>query len=214
MIAIAFALEFESAAFRAKLKAPQAETWLLGCTGERTAKALEQKLNTTAAPDVLISAGFAGALQPGAKIGEIVVATNFTTPSVLAKLDSHPGWRLGSLHTSPCIVESHAAKQALGLETGAYIADMETAFLHSICQQRGIPFVSVRTISDLMEEDMPVPADILLDPVTTRPNPMALFRHFIARPDTVPAFGRLLANAKTAQQTLAKGLLEMLPLLR
>lgn len=143
-----------------------------------------------------------------------MVASNFTTPSLLEKLAPHPGWRTGTLHTSPCIVESHAAKQALGLETGALIADMETSFLHAICEKRGIPFVSVRSVSDTMEDDMPVPADILLDPITSRPNPMALFRHFLARPDTVPGFGRLLANARTAQRNLATGLLEMLPILR
>ena len=65
MIAIAFALEFESACFRARHDPRlRVGVWLLGAMGAGAATSLSRKLDTSI-PALLISAGFAGGLQSG-----------------------------------------------------------------------------------------------------------------------------------------------------
>ncbi len=58
---------------------------------------------------------------------------------------------------------------------------------------------------------MPVPAGLLLNPKTGRPEPLQLFRHLVTNPGCVPGFNQLLKNAKIAQKNLAAGLDGILP---
>lgn len=206
MIAVVFALEYESAVYRARSK-PQllVDSWVLGAMGVRCIPPFEAKLSRVS-PDIVISAGFAGGLTPEAQVGDLVIGQNFTDPGLLEKLSGLPGWRLGDLYTADAIVEISAEKLRLGASTGAVVADLETAHLAEVCQRRGIPLVSIRCISDAAGDDMPVPADVLMNPLTGRPEPLALFRHLVSKPSCVPAFNALLRNAKTAQSTLARGL--------
>ncbi len=206
MIAVVFALEYESAVYRARSK-PQllVDSWVLGAMGSRCVPPFEAKLSRVS-PDIVISAGFGGGLSPDTRVGDLVIGRNYTDPGLLEKLSGSPGWRLGDLYTAEAIVETSAEKLRLGAETSSMVADLETSHLAEICQRRGIPLVSVRCISDAAGDDMPVPADVLMNPLTGRPEPLALFRHLVSKPSCVPAFNALLRNAKTAQLTLAKGL--------
>ena len=70
--------------------------------------------------------------------------------------------------------------------------------------------LSIRCISDRVEDDLPVPSDVLLNPRTGRPDPLALFRYLIAHPSSAAGFNQLLKNSRVAQDQLAKGLEEIL----
>ena len=65
---------------------------------------------------------------------------------------------------------------------GVWRAIWETAQLAEVCAERGLSMLSVRCISDALEDDLPVPADVLLNPQTGRPNPFMLFRYLVSRP--------------------------------
>jgi hypothetical protein len=71
--------------------------------------------------------------------------------------------------------------------------------------------LSVRCISDTMGDDLPVPAEVLLEPRTGRPNPLKLFRYMMRYPSCINGFNKLLKNSRIAQVELAKGLEEILP---
>jgi len=211
MIAVVFALEFESAYFRARHDSRlRVATWLLGAMGADAALSLEKQL-LGSKPDLVISAGFAGGLQPDLAVGDLVLGENYSDPAILAKLETGSLWRRGKLETASAIVEKSIDKQALGQQTGAIMADLETAHEARICAAHGVPILSVRCISDAVGDDMPVPAGLLLNPATGRPEPLQLFRHLITNPGAVPGFNRLLKNAKIAQKNLATGLEELLP---
>ena len=66
--------------------------------------------------------------------------------------------------------------------------------------------LSVRCISDPVEDDLPVPADVLLDARTGRPDSLAFFRYLIGHRFECSGFNQLLKNARVAQIELAKGL--------
>lgn len=211
MIAVAFALEFESAYFRARHdQRLRVAIWLLGNMGLAAAQGLERQIRESK-PKLIISAGFAGGLQPGLAVGDLVLGQNFTTPEIKQKLRLSESWKTGDLVTVDAVMEQGAEKAALGERTGAMVVDMETQHLAAVCHQHDIPMVSLRCISDAMNDNMPVPANTLLDPKTGRPQPLKLFQYLVTNPGSVPGFNRLVANARTAQARLAAGLEEVLP---
>lgn len=211
MIAIAFALEFESACFRARHDPRlRVGVWLLGAMGAGAATSLRRKLDISV-PGLLISAGFAGGLQPGLKAGDLVLGENHSDPDIVSKLSLDKRWHVGGVSTAQAILERAEDKRCLGLETGCLAGDLETAQLAEVCAERGLSMLSVRCISDALEDDLPVPADVLLNPQTGRPNPFMLFRYLVSHPSCVAGFSNLLKNSRTAQVQLAEGLEEILP---
>lgn len=211
MIAVAFALEFESAVFAAKHdRRLRVAIWLLGAMGAGTAEVLAKKLAQTK-PRLVISAGFAGGLRPDLAIGDLVLGTNYSDPNIVSQLTLGERWHKGDLCTVDAIVEKSEGKRQLAEQSGAIIADMETAHLARICGENQVPMLSLRCISDALADDMPVPANVLLNPETCRPDPMGLFKHLITNPTCVTGFNRLLKNAKVAQTRLSDGLEEVLP---
>ena len=211
MITIAFALEFESACFRARHDTRlRVGVWLLGAMGAGAAVNLRKKLEVNT-PSLLISAGFAGGLQSELKVGDLVIGENFSDQAIAAKLSLGKRWRVGGVCTAKAILERAEDKRHLGEETGCLAGDLETEQLAEICGKCGVPILSVRCISDALEDDLPVPADVLLNSRTGRPDPIVLFRYLMRNPSCVSAFTKLLKNSRTAQIELASGLEEILP---
>lgn len=211
MIAIAFALEFESVVFRAQHdNRLRVASWLLGAMGVEAARILDKRLSETQ-PALVISAGFAGGLQPDLAVGDLVLGLNYSTPNIVEKLQLGPAWRVGDVRTEAAIIERKADKVRLGRETGSLAGDLETSHIAEVCAKHGVPMLSIRCISDGLEDDMPVPADILLNPKTYRPEPLLLFKYLMTNPKSAVPFGRLIKNAKVAQTKLAAGLEEILP---
>jgi adenosylhomocysteine nucleosidase len=210
MIAIAFALEFESACFRARHDPRlRVGVWLLGEMGLGAAKNLEKRLGDTK-PDLLISAGFSGGLQPGLKAGDLILGENHSDVNIVSKLDLNERWRVGAVATAERILERAEEKRVLGVRTGCLAGDLETAHLALVCAAVGLPMLSVRCISDRVEDDLPVPANVLINPRTGRPDPLALFRYLIRHPSSAAGFNQLLKNSRLAQDQLARGLEEIL----
>ncbi|MEI6278863.1 MAG: hypothetical protein WCQ16_05695 [Verrucomicrobiae bacterium] len=216
MIAVVFAMEFESAGFRAVQKSRLCvSVWTLGVMGKRTAASLE-KLILENRPEMVISAGLSGALQPDIPVGTVLLGENFTDRELASSLPIPEGFLVGRIVTSDEILETAAKKTALGRESGALAVDMETAHLHAVCTRNGVRMVSIRCITDTMQQDLPIPGHVLMDAETGRTNPGAIFRYLFRHPASVPEFARLVRNARLAQQTLANGLNEKIlpPLLK
>lgn len=213
MIAIVFALEFEAADFVASsARRLCVDVWQLGVTGHRAADALERRLESVR-PDVVVSAGFCGAIQPGLALGTTVVAENYTTLPAKELLRGLPEIRVGQLVTVPHVVTTSEAKMRLGLSSDALIADMETAHLADVCGVNGIPFFALRAVSDTCGQDLPVPGDVLIDPATGRPAPDLLFRYLLKNPRAAAGLNRLIGNSKLARRKLSGALEMIIPLL-
>ncbi|MEI8311619.1 MAG: hypothetical protein WCH98_12765 [Verrucomicrobiota bacterium] len=211
MIATVFALEFESAGFRAiQARSLRTSVWTLGVAGLRSAGALRRMIENSR-PEIIVSAGFSGALQPELKLGDIVVGENFSDPRVLRSIPSLQHFRTGPIITVPDILADSAAKRQLGANSGALAGDLESAHIHQVCLDAGIPMLSVRTISDTLDQDIPIPGSVLIDPETGKSDPAAIFRYLFQHPAKVAQFAKLISDARAAQQSLAKALATIVP---
>lgn len=121
----------------------------------------------------VISVGCAGAAVPDLSVGDIVVGNSYcyhdvycgepnangqvqgmpaVFPSDFSSLNEPERYRLGTIATGDWFVTSRekveAIKNYLPSSYNVCALDMESAALAQVCYKRGIPFVSIRAISD------------------------------------------------------------------
>src|SRR5437899_12212857 len=218
MIAVTFALGAESSGFRRRLHNKTRSdrngiTTIAGhidnCTVEvfhtgvgeevcrqRTARFLEgRKL------DCVISAGFAGALNDQLRIGDLLLAKNFSTAEVsgtlhsLANLPIH----IANLLTVRSMIESGEDRNRLAQTTGAAAVDMETEFIARACAEHGVPLLSLRVISDTRRKPFPAPMKVLFDIEQQRTDLLKFGTFFLAHPNRAPRmvqFAKSIARAR------------------
>jgi adenosylhomocysteine nucleosidase len=141
-------------------------------------------------PRMLISSGFAGALDPNLQIGDIVIAENFTDKSLLEKLRglNQPRAFFGTLTTQQNVAETVGQKSALFRASGALAVDMETAGIAAQCGKFGMPMLSIRAISDTASQRLPVPLPVWFDTQKQKPRIAALLAFLASHPRTIPEF--------------------------
>ncbi len=145
-----------------------------------------QLLLADASWDVMISTGFAGDLDAN-PIGSVLIGhevfwdltTTPHSPSPSPRILCHADWvktalsinwrGQGSLHTGSVVsvdrVLTHSVdKHRLKSSTGAIGVDMESAAIGEVAQEHELPFLIVRTISDGVNEDLPVDFNLFLQP--------------------------------------------------
>ena len=126
-------------------------------------------------PDLVISSGFGGGLQPYICGGDIVVGTEILDlgrdqgdqitwntahlPLRPARIrcDDDLGIRVhyGKILTTDEMVLRASNKARLGMATGALAVDMETSAVAAVCAARKTDFLAVRGITDQVDEDLP-----------------------------------------------------------
>jgi len=139
-------------------------------TGEGTANAASQ-LETWFERDrarAVLSIGFAGALSSCLQVGDLVVARDVresnTKPdanllSAAEQLRLNMPFHFGLAITSNQILWQAKSKQELSrslLENEVGFVDMESTAVANVCAKRGVPFLIARSITDLLDEDLPL----------------------------------------------------------
>ena len=127
--------------------------------GRRAAAAATRKIIAGGHIRAVLSTGFAGALDPGLGIGEVVVAEKVLDGSRVypagLPLQCPADVQHGSVVTVNEVVQFAESKLALG-QDGARAVDMESAAVAEIAEEHRLPFYCVRAISDTAEQDLPV----------------------------------------------------------
>ena len=221
MIALTFAVPHESHDLRRALRC-EANTgrggWVIGdLAGQKVIVALTgigtvsaekctRALLAAHRPRWLLSAGYAGALDPALAHGELFLATNFTAPELLARSPA----RRGTLTTQPRTAETPQEKAALARATGAQAVDMETSAIARVCAEHGVPMLSLRVISDTAFARIPVPLTISYDLARQRPRAGALLAFLAKNPARILPFARFVRGLAPARAALTSAILEIL----
>jgi adenosylhomocysteine nucleosidase len=124
-----------------------------GGIGAEAARRATEAAIALYAPGLVYSAGFAGALEAGLKIGEIIAPRRVVNAGDGSSVDIETGE--GVLVTFGSVA-SPEQKAKLADSFGAQAVDMEAAAVAQAAQARGVRFASVKAISD--ESNFALPA--------------------------------------------------------
>ncbi len=169
--------------------------------------------------DLAVSAGLACALVP-AQVGDLLVGTDvrmeaddheappvkrlcageMVTAAVRAAEQAGLPVKAGSFVTAPRILWHSAEKQAMAEMTGAIGLDMESAALAEAAAEKNVPFAIVRSVSDLVDESLPVDLNLFMKPADWLKGLAAC----VAAPSCVGGFLRLRAQMRTASDRMSR----------
>jgi adenosylhomocysteine nucleosidase len=125
---VLFALEREAAPFRRRVRGRADVAVRVSGVGREAARVAAGRLIDDVRPELVIAAGFCGALAPELRVGDVV-----TSPRIV---------------TVDRIVATPTEKARLHAESGAHAVDMESAAAEAVCRERSVPFLAVRAVSD------------------------------------------------------------------
>jgi nucleoside phosphorylase len=157
----------------------------VGGPGRENAARAAEKLAANHRLTGLVSAGFAGALSPVLKIGDLVVDTEVPRWREVAQASQaaqasmpadvgrpgglpHPelGRRgrlphihLGRIVTVDHLIRSTGERQQLARETGALAVDMESEAVAAVAARLALPFAAIRAITDTADHDLVIDWD-------------------------------------------------------
>jgi adenosylhomocysteine nucleosidase len=155
--------------------------------------------------EYLISAGFAGALEKELRIGNLLIAENFSSPQLLRSphLDlADDGLFLGKLLTVSGVIDSNAERERLATKTGAAAVDMETEFIAEACADHELPMLSLRAISDTPAEPFPAPAHVLFDIEKQKTDFARLSFYLVRHPGALSRLNAFRERVAVARKTL------------
>jgi len=179
-----------------------------GMGAENARKASEIALSRPCT--ICISSGFAGALKPSYKVGDILAALAVQQLGKSKTIEC-------SRNLSMAAYGNHAtrAKMFLMVEKPitsvqdkeqlspfADAVDMESFAVLSVAKQKNIPAVAIRVISDRFDEDLPADIDTTVDE-HGRVRIGGVIKHIAYHPLQLPALLRLGRQSRTAAQALA-----------
>jgi len=161
--------------------------------------------------DLLISSGFAGALNDKLQIGDLLLAKNFSTVeltevgSSFSRLPIHEA----DLLTVRALIDSNDERNKIARTSGAAAVDMETEFIARACAEHGIPLLSLRVITDTPREPFPAPPNVLFDIEQQQTRFLTLATFFLARPNRVPQLIQFARRIARVRKILASALFDV-----
>jgi adenosylhomocysteine nucleosidase len=202
---VCFALKEEASPFQ-KLAAGRSgvDVLLVGIGRANAERALRQRL-AGERPDQVFTCGFAGALNPELKLAEVI----FEPPPDATREALATACRLTAAGAKPArffcadrVATTAVEKQKLRADTGADAVEMESAAIHALCRERGIPCVTVRVISDTAGEDLPLDFNALSKPDKNL-DPAKLAWAIARSPGKISALLALQRQTRSAANALA-----------
>jgi nucleoside phosphorylase len=203
---VCFAVKEEAAEFRKLLRDLPFANILVTGMGKRNSEAAFRKKLEMLQPKLVLTCGFAGALNPRFKIGDVVF---FTNDSVLEKLLSDSGAVAAKFFCATRVATTVSEKKKLRRETNADAVEMESEIIHTICGERGVPCATVRVISDEANEDLPLDFNALMtsdQKISFTKLAFALMKS----PQTIPSLIQLQKKTQLAAKRLAEVLKKLL----
>lgn len=179
-------------------------------------------------PDLLISVGFCGGIDPELQTGDVVVARQVvivsgngleevpvlfsaTGPTFVAR---QAGARVfgGTFASTPVIMSKTRLAVMLPAGSPAPVVEMESAAIAIIAVENRIPLLAVRAVSDPVDEELGFSLDEFCDD-RMRIRPHRVLLTILRKPRIIPQLIRLARNSRVAAHRLSVAMEQLLPLL-
>jgi adenosylhomocysteine nucleosidase len=230
MIAVSFALPAESSGLIDLLQDKQSVAIgpakvVQGKIGERAVaimhtgvgrKSCENRIDkfiSETRPKIFIGAGFAGAVREGLKVGELILAENFSDPRLLSdarKILSQRNVQTIKLFTAATIVDSIDERNRIASEQGADAVEMETEYIAAACAKHAIPMLSIRAISDSPDQPFPAPPNVLFNMERQKTDGVRLIFYLLTHPSAIGRLSRFAGQVAKARNAIAQGLVALI----
>ncbi len=200
-VLVCFAVKEEAKFFAAPTSGDGRLAITITGMGRANAEAGLRKAIAEARPGMVITAGFAGGLNPELTTGQVVFQAEPET-GLIERL-SRAGGIAGRFHCAERVAVSAAEKAALWESTGADAVEMESGVIRALCREQQIPSATVRVISDAANEDLPLDFNALMTP-DQRIDYGRLAWKVATSPRKIPVLMRFQKRTAAAAKTLAE----------
>ena len=206
-ILVCFTVEEEAAPFRRKCQGTNSPAILITGMGQANASAALQKYFATSQPQLVLTCGFAGGLNPVLTPCTVIFSEDDRVglTSLLKELGAVPA----KFHCSKRVATTAKEKLQLRESTGADVVEMESCVIRELCRERQIPSATIRVISDASNEALPLDFNALMTPDYRIIFPR-LLGQLVRSPGRIPALLRLQKRTKQAAERLAEVLVKLL----
>jgi len=169
--------------------------------GRQAARRATEALITLCHPETVQSVGYAGALTPALKVGELIRPARITDAGDGSSLEISHGH--GILVTASCTATSEQKRRFAEMYR-ADAVDMEAAAVAKGAEARGIRFSALKVISDSVDFDMPPTDRFVTSEGQFRSGRFVLFAAL--RPWLWGTVATLAKNSKAATRVLCRAL--------
>ena len=225
MIAVVASMDREVSGLRKALQegspmSSQEVPVLIHVTGvgkERALAGVKALLDRPARLNSILSMGFAGALREGLDAGDLVIsgrvydggmggvldcdANLLSIAKGLLESSSALRYFIADSLTVPRMVCTRAEKTKLARATSAWAVSMEDYWIGTAAIERGIPFLSVRSVLDSSDQDVP-PFVAHLGDMGALKQGLTVAARGLTRPWEVPRIAGLSRQVTKAQDSL------------
>jgi adenosylhomocysteine nucleosidase len=175
-----------------------------------------------AAPNAsaLISFGMCGAIDHSLPLGRFVIGKR-VTGAFHAKCDERwvavlhellPGARVGTMHADGHLLTQKHDKAERAWASAAVAVDMESHIVAEVAALYNLPFVVLRCVSDIAEEELPPAVNVMMGP--NGEIAMGAIIHSIREhPDQLGPFTKTIIGFAKAYRALIKGMKQAGPML-
>ncbi|MGH7971914.1 MAG: hypothetical protein ACREIC_24635 [Limisphaerales bacterium] len=199
-ILVCFAVKEELRPFQKFARARPELRVLLTGMGRRNALQALGKQVVRDKPKLVVTAGFAGGLNPQLHSGVVLFAGEATPAQETALVAA--GAQRGTFYCTERVATTAREKAELRQRTGADAVEMESAIISQKCQELGIPSLTVRVILDTANEDLPLDFNRLLNS-RDELEVGKVVRELVRAPGRLPALLRLQRQSARAAKRLA-----------
>lgn len=202
---VCFAVREEAKHFQAK---PHQKVIITGMGRMNASTAVEKAYKQGPPPQLVVTCGFAGGLNP--KIESSAIVFDADHSSGLEEKLIKAGGQSARFFCATRVAITAEEKHRLWLNTGMDAVEMESEAVRDFCIDMAIPSATIRVISDNAHEDLPLDFNVLMN-AEKRLNYGRLGLTLIRSPRLIIELMAFQGRTVTAAEALGKCLMAALP---
>jgi len=205
-VLVCFALKDEAKYFHPSKQSCEVKVLITGMGRKNTESSVRPVL-ASLKPRMVITSGFAGGLDPALTLSAIIFDEDADV-GLTTQLEEL-GAKRAKFFCADRIAATAMEKKSLRESTGAGAVEMESAVIRELCARQKIPSATVRVVSDVASEDMPLDFNQLTT-ADMRMDFMKLTGKLVTNPGKIPSLMRFGKQTQAAARALGNVLTELL----